>query len=105
MDLFFLGVFKIPALQLGLYAVALKIANLALAVPMALANVFAVWIGRRPNDEEGDSAGILEERHKLVRYTGLLLVGGVLQAILIYWIAPMGIGFLSHGRWNSKNKR
>ena len=101
MDLFFLGIFRIPALQLGFYAVGLKVANLALAAPMALANVFAVWVGRRPNgDSEMTTVGFHEERGRLKRYSLLLFAGSAVQAIVLYLVAPMGIQLLSHGRWN-----
>lgn len=94
MDLFFLGVFRFPARELGLYAAVLKVANFAIAVPLALANTFGIWIGRRSAAE-----GVGQERAHLLRLSALLLLGVVTQGLILYFLAPWIFGKLSHGRW------
>ena len=94
MDLFFLGVFAYSAREIGLYAAVLKIANFSMALPMALANLFQVWVGRRVQ-----IAGDRRELVELSRLSFWLFAGSVAQALLIYWAGPYLFGFLSHGRW------
>jgi len=100
LDLFFLGFFKLPVLTLGLYSVGLKIANLSLAVPMAFGNIFAVWVGRRLGDEKEHG----EEKGKLLRFSGILFAGCVLQGAALYLVAPYLISLLAHGRWDDSQR-
>lgn len=102
MDLFFLGLFRYPALTVGLYGAALKIANFSFAIPVALGNLFAVWVGRRsagdPNEEK-------HEKGKLSRLSLLLFAGCLLQAAILYALSPYLISFLSKGRWSELDQR
>jgi Na+-driven multidrug efflux pump len=96
MDLFFLGVFRIAPRTLGLYAAAVKIANLVTAVPFAIANLFAVWVGRRT-----PGTGEREERAVLLRVTIRLMLGTLLSGAILRLLAPLFIRLLSHGRWEA----
>jgi hypothetical protein len=95
MDLFFLGFLRFPARELGLYAAVLKLANFAIAIPLALANTFSLWIGRR-----SASSGLDRERLELLRLTGILLLGVAVQGVILYFLSPWIFGKLSHGRWS-----
>ena len=87
MDLFVLGLFlgeslagfPVTSRALGEYGAVLMIAGFSLAVPLALANLFSVWLGRRVEKD------FESERKELLR--GSVWVGGysVVQAIGIYF--------------------
>lgn len=94
MDLFFLGVFHVAARQIGLYAAVLKISNFSMALPMALSNLFSLWIGRRAPE-----AGHKREHSELMRLSLWLFAGSTVQAIVIYFVTPFVLAFLSRGRW------
>jgi hypothetical protein len=95
MDVFLLGVFGLPARMIGLYAASLKLANFSMAMPLALSNLFSVWIGRRiPSDE-----GRTREKREVRRFTFILLAANIAQAALLLLIAPWAFKALSHGRW------
>lgn len=53
MDLYFLGMFGLPAREAGLYAACLKLANLSYALPSALsrANIFSILDGAAKRDD------------------------------------------------------
>jgi hypothetical protein len=93
MDLFFLGLFGLPARVLGLYGAALKVANLATAVPMAAMSLFTVWLGRK------DVPRPREERRFVLRITLLVGLGTLLIAVAIALCLPVILRLLSHGRW------
>lgn len=97
MDLFFLGLWGLPVRQIGLYAAALKLANFSSALPTALANLFSIWLGRRPTDDG--------EKRTILKYSGKLFASNVIQAIIIAAIAPFAIQMLSHGRWTEAEQR
>jgi hypothetical protein len=96
MDLFFLGLFGIPARVLGLYGAALKVANLATAVPVAAMSLFAIWLGRR------EEPRLEEERRFVLRITPLIGVGTLLIAVAIALVLPFVLPLLSHGRWTPR---
>jgi hypothetical protein len=94
MDLFFLGMLRVPARELGLYGAASKVANLATALPVAAANLFCVWIGRRAAVDHG-------EKRAVMRMSAWLLVASAAAAVLLWFVVPVLIPLLSHGRWTS----
>lgn len=97
MDVFFLGLFQVPALTLGLYSVALKIANASLAIPNSVANFYSVWVGRRPSPS-------LNEGREVIKLAILLaLTTAALSAVLIYYLPPI-VDWLSRGRWNEESQ-
>lgn len=102
LDLFFLGLFNFPAREIAIYSVVLKLANFALAVPVALTNLFQVHLGRRVGGAGLNSE--VRERNQLLRYS--LLLGGVsfLGALLLWIIAPAGLSVLSRGRWSAEEQ-
>ena len=92
MDLFMLGMVGIEARQLGIYASVLKLANFSFALPVALANLFSIWVGRQTaHAEESRQVRILSAR---------LFFGSLLQALVIAVLGPFLISFLSRGRWS-----
>lgn len=93
MDLFFLGAFRFPARELGLYGASLKIGNLVTAIPFAGENLFAVWLGR----SEGGRPK--EERRIVTRVAWLFALGAALTACGIALLLPLLLPILSHGRW------
>lgn len=95
MDLFFLGLFSLPAHQIGLYAFALKISNTALMIPSAAANSFQIWLSRRVSTQQGD---LLEWRRQ--KYFSLMLAAAVCAAcFLISVLVPYIFTLLARGRW------
>lgn len=97
LDLFFLGVFGIPAREIGTYSVILKISNFALAVPSALANLYLVRLGRMPppsTEKQGS------EIRQLVRLSGYLGAAAMFGGLVLWVIAPWGLAYLSNGRWH-----
>jgi glycosyltransferase involved in cell wall biosynthesis len=100
MDLFFLGIFSFPARVAGLYAASLKISNFANALPVALSNLFSVWIGRRTESKEGKTA----ERGRLSKLSVYLFMATAAQAVVLALVAPVLINALSHGRWSADER-
>ena len=100
MDLFILGMVGLEARQLGIYASVLKLANFSFALPVALASLFSVWIGRKA----GNSSSLVEESHRVRNLTGKLFFGSLLQAVLIGGLGPFAISFLSRGRWSANEQ-
>jgi hypothetical protein len=98
MDVFFLGMFRFPAMQVGLYAAALKLSNVTFALPGALASLFSVWVGRQHGDE-------WRERPQVWRLSGFLFLGSVVQAGLLAALGPWIISALSRGRWSPGEQR
>ena len=97
MDLFFIGVFGIPAREAGLYAAAHKIAGFSFALPSAPANLFSIWIGRRPEVADGEASEV--KRLSFGLFGVCLLQAGVLVAL-----GPWIISLFSHGRWNDAER-
>lgn len=95
MDLFFLGVFRFPAFEVGLYSTALKIGNVALALPMAVGSLFAVRLGQRFGHEN-----IQNERKEIGKFSLLLMLAASLQTLIVLALSPWFIRLLSHGRWS-----
>jgi hypothetical protein len=94
MDVFFLGLFSFPAREIGLYASALKIGNLIQALPLAVQNIFSVWLGRRTQlkDEK-------PEKEKLLKLTGLIALLNLIQWCGLVILSPWILRLLSRGRW------
>jgi Na+-driven multidrug efflux pump len=99
MDLFFLGLFHFPVREVGFYAAALKIAGFSMALPLAMTNLFNIWLGRKIEQE-----GMRSERDLLKRLSWFLLLGSSAQSALIWFFAPMILGFLSRGRWSAEEQ-
>ncbi len=97
MDVFFLGIFRLAAVDLGLYSMALKLANLSSAAPLALSNLFSVWLGRR--SEEGAE----RERRSLIRFTGWLALALLAQLVVLYLLGPYILRLFSRGRWSASD--
>lgn len=96
MDLFFLGILRFPARELGLYAAVLKIANFSIAAPLALANTFSLWVSQSVSGRN-----LTTERAKLLWVTFMLTLGVAVQGILLYVLSPWLFRLLSHDRWGS----
>ncbi len=94
MDLFMAGLFGLPAIDTGLYAVAVKFANFVSIVPNALTNTFSVWLSRE--DQSG--------RHTLVRVTLTILCTGAITALAIIMLAPYALEWVGNDRWSSAEK-
>jgi hypothetical protein len=94
MDLFMAGVFKLPAHETGLYAVAAKLANFVSILPNALTNTFSVWLSR------ADKSG----KETLIRVTLTILGTATLTAIALIWLAPYALDWLGRGRWSIEEK-
>ncbi len=97
MDLFFLGVFGFPARGIGLYSTVSKISNFSQAGPIALSNLFSVWVGRRDGDQKTKNQ---KERKELKKFTLFLLFGSFAQAALVWGLSDWIFRFFSHGRWS-----
>jgi hypothetical protein len=94
LDLFFLGWFRLPAIEVGLYSVVLKLAGFTLSLPYAVSNLFGVYLGRTTEPERK------KEIRLLVRLSlGLASFAG-LQALIFYFLSPMILHFFSRGRWS-----
>ncbi len=98
LDLFFLGVFGAPAREIGTYSVVLKISNFALAIPSALSNLYLVRLGR---EGAKDSEGATAERRELVRLSLYLGAAATVGALMLWAVAPLGLSYLSRGRWDA----
>lgn len=96
LDLYALGWVRPDPQALGLYAAVLKVANLSNAIPVALTNLFMLWLGRRLAESEG----LKRERRELVRYSALLFGACLVQNLVLWVLAPWLFGLLSHGRWS-----
>jgi hypothetical protein len=94
MDMLFLGMFGFAARAVGLYAAALKIANVSIALPTALANLFSIWLGRRGAQGKRGEIGHLK------RLSLMMLAVNTIQAVVIWELSPWLIHMLSHGRWS-----
>lgn len=92
MDLFVLGLLRYPAQDVGLYAVVLKLANFSMTLPVALTNLFSVWIGRRSTYQDEDSV--------VGKFSWSVFGVSFVQAVVLAGVAPWGLSFLSHGRWS-----
>lgn len=99
MDLLFLGVFRFPAYQVGLYATSLKLANFSTALPSAVGSTFSVWIGRRVAGQAH-----AEEWRDLFKYSAALVAVVAAQFVFLIFVAPFIFKFLSHGRWSSQDQ-
>ena len=97
MDLFILGMVGLEARQLGIYASVLKLANFSFALPVALANLFSVWVGRK--------SAHVEEIEQVRTLSARLFFGSLLQAIIIAVLGPYLLAFLSRGRWSEFEQR
>lgn len=96
LDIFVLGVLQFPARQIGFYAAVIKFSNFLLAIPMALTNLFGVWIGR----QSVDNANLNTERKNLTKFSFILFLFSLIQAIVFILISPIVINWLSHNRWS-----
>jgi O-antigen/teichoic acid export membrane protein len=96
MDVFFLGLFRVPAREVGLYGTVLKVVNFSLLLPHALANLFSVWVGRRADSGEGRK----RERGVAARMSLLIAGVGILQAAVLILLGEAIYRLLSHGRWS-----
>lgn len=99
MDVFFLGIFQVPARQIGLYAAVVKLANFSTLFPTAFTNLFSIWIGRRTPE-----AGDIREKRELLRMSLLLTAGAAAATILIALLAPWTLDLLSRGKWTSEEQ-
>lgn len=98
MHLFFLGLYQFPAREVGLFAAVVKLANLSNALPMALANLYSIWVGRR----SGTATTVKEEERKLLfRKTLFLFFTSSVQAIVLWLLSPYLFEWLSRGRWSA----
>jgi O-antigen/teichoic acid export membrane protein len=52
LDTFFLNVFRTPLEDIGIYSIALKSANFFQAIPVALVNVFGVYLARKASETD-----------------------------------------------------
>jgi|GEM_PF-6156688 len=100
MDLWALGLLGVPGRVTGLYAVGLKISNFAMALPMALTNLYSVWLGRRLVTSKSDDGWARETAilRRVCLGIGItsLIQWGVL-ALLGRWILTI----LARGRWDA----
>ncbi len=97
LGLVFTGHVSSPA-SIGLYAIALKIANFSLALPTALTNFFMVWIGHQKPAHSGNSW--VREELTQVKKLGLQVAGAAaLQNLVLWLVSPFILNLLSHGRW------
>ena len=98
MDVFFLGWFRFPASEVGIYSVALKFANFTLAIPYAVSNLFVVFLGRTASPDRR------RETRLLVRFSLILLAYAAVQAVVSYLLAPYVIHLFSRGRWTREEE-
>ncbi len=96
MDVFFLGILRLPARELGLYGAAYKIANLATALPVAATNLFSVWVGRRHAAEAGD------EKPAVLRMTKWVVAASAAAAVALWLVVPWLVPLLARGRWTAQ---
>lgn len=102
LDLFLLGFFRLPALEIGLYSVALKLANFTLAIPYAVSNLYNVFLGRTARPK--DLAEKKIEKRILLKLTLGLMGFSAAQALVFYKIGPWILVLLSRGRWSSEEQ-
>lgn len=95
LDIFFLGYFQLPARQVGLFATVIKLAKLSQALPTALSNLFAIWLGQRTTVSEG------QEKSQVFRYSLMLFGVCLVQAAVFYALGPWLIDLFSKGRWSA----
>jgi hypothetical protein len=100
MDLFFLGLMKFPATDVGLYAFVLKISNMALTMPTAIASNFLLWLGRRTSSREGMEDEWLRQR----KFSSILAIGVALTCWAIAYLAPSLLTLLARGRWSGTDQ-
>ncbi len=96
MDLFFLGLFHYSDRLLGLYGITLKLAGFFLIIPIALANLFSVWIGTR----KGDFLNQKNERKQIKKATLILAGVALVSGSIFLFLYPYYISFFSKGRWS-----
>jgi hypothetical protein len=96
MDLFYLGMFRYPARTVGLYAASLKLANFSFALPLAMTNLFSIWVVRRAQEP-----GHQRELSELRKLSGALFGGTLIQALVLAILSPFLFRFISHGRWEA----
>ncbi len=98
MDLFFLGIFRYSAFEIGLYSTILKLANFTLAAPFAFSNLYAVHLGR------ADPVQTPEYRRaewtRMLRLSGWLSAFVVVQAVVFRLASPWVLNELSRDRWS-----
>ena len=97
MDLFLLGMLGFPQATTGLYAVILKVSNLAISLPTAAANSFQLWLGQRISTAEGTQ----EEWEKQKIFAAALAAVVALTCTVIYALAPLFLSLIAKGRWNA----
>ena len=95
MDLYFLGFFRFPAREVGLYSIALKLAGFSMALPMAVSNLFSVWVGRKKE---------LLDLKLIKKYSFWLFSITLAQGVLLILLFPWFIEIFSHGRWSTQEK-
>ncbi|MBS1963132.1 MAG: hypothetical protein JST04_13030 [Bdellovibrionales bacterium] len=94
MDLFFLGIFRLPAADIGIYSVVLKFANFSLALPYAVSNLFIVYLGRDAKSDRREEIG------RTLRASVYLFLFCGVQAFAFYRLSPSVISLFSKGRWS-----
>lgn len=99
LDLWFLGLVGAPARTLGLYGTVLKLSSLAMALPLALSNLFGLWLGRQAYP---DALREEVEVRRLSWRLGAVSFGG---ALIIALAAPWILDLLSRGRWAEAEQR
>jgi hypothetical protein len=92
LDLFFLSWVATDARTLGLYSVVLKIANFSNAVPIAVANLYAIRLGRARAD-------LSEEKQQLKKLSFGFALGVGVQCLLGVALGGFALRLLSRGRW------
>lgn len=95
MDLFFLGLFKFPGTEVGMYGAVLKIANFTLALPLALSNLFLIRLGRTGLSERDAS----REVRLLSGLSVQLALLVALQASVFWFVSPYALSWIGRGRW------
>lgn len=96
MDVFWLGVFGFNSRVIGLYSVVWKVVNFTQAIPSALANVLAVWSGRRTaslSEQVEERKVVFAQSLKL----SLLVVG---QGLVFYLLLPWALQILGRGQYS-----
>lgn len=101
MDLFFLGIFRFSALEIGLYSTVLKLSNFSLAAPFAFSNLYAVHLGRADPRRSPEQKRF--EWMKMVRFSGVMVVFAVCQALVFRLASPWILTTLSRGRWSESD--
>ncbi len=96
LDLFFVGLLLSDVRMAGIYATAVKLTNLLMALPTALSNFYSVLLGRRKKPED-----LRSEAPEVLR--GSLALGAVTAvcSVIGYVIFPHVLPWLNHGRWTT----